>query len=153
MTYSNFSKEMQLLVKRLNELGVVSPENLIGCSPAEIERIKETCKSHLPSSYLEFLTIMGRGAGRYFRGTDMYFPVIIKLQEWAIEIVAENPNKFQLPNDAFVFSMHQGYQFMYFRTNGGDDPKVYYYMEGRDQAECITDSFSAYLLQSALDEW
>jgi hypothetical protein len=36
-----------------------------------------------------------------------------------------------LPNKAFVFFMHQGYQFMYFiADSSSDDPPVFYYLEG-----------------------
>jgi hypothetical protein len=39
----------------------------------------------------------------------------------------------KLPDDGFVFFMHQGYQFNFFRVSGEDDPPVYRYFEGKDQ--------------------
>ncbi|MBH8566157.1 hypothetical protein I8748_29045 [Nostoc sp. CENA67] len=35
-----------------------------------------------------------------------------------------------LPEDAFVFLMHQGYMFWFLITSEGDDPPVYGYEEG-----------------------
>lgn len=38
-----------------------------------------------------------------------------------------------LPADAFVFLMHQGYQFSFFALAKGDDPAVSSYLEGRKE--------------------
>ncbi len=52
-----------------------------------------------------------------------------------------------MPEDAFVFFMHQGYQFMFFRLSEGDDPPVYYYGEGegQDTFRVLQPSYSAFL--------
>ena len=49
---------------------------------------------------------------------------------WLIEERGAEGNPFELPDDAFIFLMHQGYQFMYFHTaDRNEDPPVYYYLE------------------------
>ena len=39
--------------------------------------------------------------------------------------LAEDVEPFAFPDDALVFWMHQGYQFMFLRAAEGDDPPVY----------------------------
>lgn len=52
------------------------------------------------------------------------------LREIAEQLLQEN-NQPPLPAQAFVFLMHQGYQFLYFVADGkNDDPPVYGYLEG-----------------------
>jgi hypothetical protein len=47
----------------------------------------------------------------------------------ALELLAENKvENFLQPND-FVFMMHQGYMFWYFKADGLEDPDVYFYVE------------------------
>ena len=50
-----------------------------------------------------------------------------------------------MPDDAFVFSMHQGYIFEYFRLKDGDDPPVHSFLETEPDARIISGSFSEYL--------
>ena len=68
------------------------------------------------------------------------------MREWADEMLAENGRPFELPPGAFVFLMHQGYQFMYFVCDGAtDDPPVYYYLEGQPAVERKAERFSDWL--------
>jgi hypothetical protein len=96
---------------------------------------------------------MGRGAGRYFVGTDIYYPTLLGMTAAARELVAEDPNKMTLPQDSIAILMHQGYQFMFVRASDGDDPPVYHYMELSGKFEAVADSLSGYLLDAAHDEW
>lgn len=98
------------------------------------------------SSYKEFLRAMGKGAGMFFRGTAMFLPDLNKgLKTAARELLEENQQPTQVLDDAFVFSMHQGYQFDYFYTTDGDDPPVYHYMEGEGAPQLRWTSLSVYL--------
>jgi hypothetical protein len=63
------------------------------------------------------------------------FPVLFKLREGAEELLEKDDSPFVLPEKAFVFWMHQGYQFAFFVADGDDDPMVYYYMEGKKTTE------------------
>jgi SMI1-KNR4 cell-wall len=68
------------------------------------------------------------------------------LQEEAVALLNYNNEDFILPTDAFVFSMHQGYEFKYFKTSEGDDPPVYQYVEGNGHPPVMVwNSFSSYL--------
>ncbi len=58
-----------------------------------------------------------------------------------------------LPEDAFVFFMHQGYHFNFFRTSAGDDPPIYRYLEGTDLETFPStySHFTDFLLQGVQD--
>ncbi|HKW23132.1 MAG TPA: hypothetical protein VJO13_17235, partial [Ktedonobacterales bacterium] len=53
-----------------------------------------------------------------------------ELTNYAHELLDENGFPEPLPEDAFAFTMHQGYTFQFFRIGDGDDPPVYWYSEG-----------------------
>lgn len=65
-------------------------------------------------------------------GSDWRADKLYDLQEWAAELLEEN-NFQSLPAHAFVFWMHQGYQFSFFILNGDDNPPVYHYSEGQKE--------------------
>jgi hypothetical protein len=52
----------------------------------------------------------------------------------------------------FVFAVHQGYTFLFFRCGGSDDPPVFLYEEGETRFRQVADSFSAWLVGCAQDE-
>ena len=47
--------------------------------------------------------------------------------------------------------MHQGYEFLYFPIDQGDDPPVFYYLEGENLPTKKWESFSAFLIKSLQD--
>jgi SMI1 / KNR4 family (SUKH-1) len=102
-----------------------------GCSPEEITSVESDQGIPLPPDYRRFLELMGRDGGGLVGGSDLCFPEMLGLRQHAIELLAENESIFQLPEDAVVFMMHQGYQFMYLR---GADPRVHWWTEGSDDS-------------------
>jgi len=109
------SKEFaDLLIK--NELA--TSEELQGCSEKEIEQLEKHIDAKLPQSYREFLALMGHNAGIFRRGTDYLYKDLFNLTGDTKEILMDGP--FKLPDDAFVFSSHQGYIFVYFRLSDGE---------------------------------
>lgn len=128
---------------------------LKGCSVQEIAAIEKHYKVRLPSSYVEFLQNMGISAGEFLKGSSMFYDEIFDLREGAIELLADNDFK-QLPDDTFVFFMHQGYQLAFFYLTDGDDPPVYYYYEGRNEGdfekkeESFTNFLESQLVMSGL---
>lgn len=63
-------------------------------------------------------------------------------------LLEENNFPEVLPADAFVFWMHQGYQFAFFRIGEGEDPPVYHFEEGQESQtfQRIHDKLSEFLL-------
>ncbi len=142
---------IQELEERLISAGLASTSEIQGCSDAEIKLLESHLKRKLPALYRNFLTGMGKGAGLFFRGTDLFFPALLELRNYAEELLRENDISWKLPEDACVFLMHQGYQFMYFKTTQGDDPPVFHYLEGNEKSEKKWESFSDFLKQSVHD--
>lgn len=119
--------------KQLKELRLVSPDKFLGCTTDEVKRLEQQLKISFPAAYQEFLLWMGHGAGQFLQGSDCFYKHLPHLQNWAIELLQENNFPEPLPEDAFVFFMHQGYQFSFFRLSEGDNPPIYSYCEGENQ--------------------
>jgi len=118
---------------------------------SKIFLIEKEFKITLPEVYKQFLQLMGNGAGEYMRGSSVFYDEIFSLRKWADELVHENDIE-PIPNDAFVFWMHQGYQAAYFKLNEGDNPPVYYFSEGQEsdgfklKEKSLSDFFASQLL-------
>lgn len=121
---------------------------LKGCNRFNIKRIEWYFRVSLPAVYKDFLYAMGKGAGQYMLGDDAFFGSIFSLREDFEGIVVEK-NLF-LPETAFVFWSHQGYQYAYFRTDDGDDPTVYFYDDGDtiNKEGSLTDFYTEQLIMS-----
>lgn len=136
------------IVKTLFDTGLAKPGGVVGCTPDEIHRLEQKFGVTLPAVYREFLEKMGKNAGMLFRGTNVFYNRLFELRTDSEELLAENQESFHLSEDAFVFLMHQGYEFMYFSTNAGDDPPVFQYVEGMGPPSEVCSSFSAFLVDS-----
>src|SRR5262245_9439398 len=83
--------------------GLASSSSIKGCTNSEIAEIANG--RVLPLRYREFLSAMGRGAGKLYVGTDMFYPAIIGLTEGACDLVSEDPAGIVFPADALAFAM------------------------------------------------
>lgn len=113
------------------------------------KRIQELVRQfgRLPAAYLEFMRYAGNGS--FWVGSDCSFDDLPVLRGYADELLEENAFSKRLPDDAFVFWMHQGYMFCFFCLSDGDDPPVYYYSEGAvlsDFVKC-SGSFTEYIMK------
>ncbi|HBL14916.1 MAG TPA: SMI1/KNR4 family protein [Cyanobacteria bacterium UBA11162] len=119
--------------KQLKDLEIVSPDELSGCTHYELNKLERQLGIFLPKAYQEFLLWMGHGGGQFLRGSDCFFKHLPYLYDWGTELLQENNFPEPLPEDAFIFFMHQGYQFSFFRLSEGDNPPIYSYCEGKNQ--------------------
>lgn len=103
-------------------------EDMMPCSVQDVEKLQKQYGRNFPATYLKFLYTLGRGSSRYLMGSSVYYPELLELNKYAVELLATNGFK-PLPENAFVFWMHQGYQFAFFTDWQSDDPPVYYYHE------------------------
>ncbi len=133
-------------------------ERLEPLKVAEVEKIQNDFGLILPLTYRQFLFTMGKGAGRYMLGSSVFYYDTGDIGIGAADLIEENELP-PLPEDAFVFWMHQGYRFAFFRTSEGDDPPVYYYTEDDDNqkeyikcTERLTDFFLIELKHSFPDD-
>ena len=140
------------LYKKLINSKLAKPTEVKGCSIDEINFLESKIGLKLQEIYKKFLLKFGRGAGEFFLGTDIFFDTIPDLREMAEELLEEDEGHYNLSSNAFVFSMHQGYQFMFFDlSNYKDDPTVFYYMEGMKRPKKKYDHFSDFLRESIHD--
>jgi hypothetical protein len=93
---------------------ICKPEDIAGCSEEGIASLECLAGIKFPSQYRWFLSEAGKAAGDFFKGTDIYVPALKCLNSEATSLIYENKENFVLPSDAFVFSMHQGYEFCFF---------------------------------------
>lgn len=127
--------------------GNISKETLHGCNKYEISLIENHFSQQLPNEYKDFILIAGKGAGKLFQGTAIYYPTLLELQSSA-KVLLEELNLLKLlPANALVFRMHQGYEFT-FLLPGHDNPPVLQYIEGNDHCTQPWSSFSDFLEES-----
>ena len=119
----------------------------------EINHLKQLVSdNNLPDTYLTFMKNAGNGI-RFFRGSSYAMSEINNIKLWAQELLEEDCSTETLTTNDFVFFMHQGYQFYFFRLNEGDNPPVYFYEEGENSQQFIKkyDSFVDFLIESYND--
>lgn len=124
------NKNLEVIVDRLNAGG----QKMIPLSENDITGIEEEIKMTLPKVYRTFLSLMGRGAGDFMKGSSAFYNDFYDFKYGVTEIIQDNKLP-KLPEESFVFWMHQGYQFAFFLLSEGDDPPVYYFTEGRNQLD------------------
>jgi hypothetical protein len=142
---------MKEIVGLLREYKIANDNEIHGFTGLEVGQCEQSIGSVLPHQYREFLLAIGHDAGLIFQGTDILFRNVenlLELRKEAEDLLEENEETFSLPSDAFVFSMHQGYEFNYFVVSEGNDPPVYQYVEGDGPPVLVWDSFSAFLRKS-----
>ena len=83
-----------------------------------------------PEIYKDFYKRCESSIPKRMVGTDL-FNNHKELNKWAKELLEEDNAENFLNNDDFVFMMHQGYMFWYFKANGKENPKVHFYCEGQ----------------------
>ena len=137
---------------RLAAAGLLPGSRPSGCTADEIAEIEARCGIALPLSYRRFLAAMGRSAGDFLVGTDFTYPPLLDLRPQADRLLVECSAKIALNEADFVFTLHQGYQFLFFRCGLSDDPPVFYYEEGALGFVQVAGSFSAWLIGCVDDE-
>ncbi|MFI9011449.1 SMI1/KNR4 family protein [Actinosynnema sp. NPDC053489] len=142
-------EDIRRFAAALVELGVARPDEVLGCGADELRAVSDRAGGFpLPAHYLAFLRLMGRRAGRLFRGTDVCFPEPVEANDHAREFHAQDP-RLELA-DRFFFATHQGYQFYFFDRASPD--AVFLYTEGEEEARPMAPTFLEFLWQSARAE-
>ena len=95
----------------------------------ELKLIESNYKFSLPENYKQFYLKCGKSIPTNLIGTDLVNESK-ELNIWANELLKEDNAEFEIEKDDFVFMMHQGYIFWYFKVNGNENPMVYGYFEG-----------------------
>jgi len=119
----------RLIADELIKLFIATPSIIEGCTEAEINGLKRQQQvDYLPAIYEEYLAVLGKKAGNLHIGSEAFYPAVRELKTAAERLLESVDYPFLLPDDAFVFYMHQCYQFMFFCTGSRDvNPHVYYF--------------------------
>ena len=139
-------EKMREILEQMRRRSVFGEEDPIGCTESEMNTIQELAGGSLPAAYVEFMRFAGKNAGSFLQGTDFVYPRVLQLREWASELLDECDVHYAIPGLMFVFSMHQGYEFLSFMLGSGDDPAVFQYVEGEAAPAVQWPSFSSYIL-------
>ena len=134
---------IQELVKHLENKGC----KLFPCTEADVIEIEKRFNNiKLPLIYKEFLLAMGNGARGFMQGSSVFLDELYELKDGAIEIIHDN-NLGLLPDNAFVFWLHQGYQMAYFIIDGSSTLPIYYFGEGAgmNEVKLVFDRFIDFL--------
>jgi len=93
-----------------------------------VRDLEQQLRVELPPAYKAFLIVAGNGweplEGSHYAIEDD----LANLQRSGQRIM--KPDGAKLPDDAFVFLVHQGYACNFFLVQDGEDPPVYEYVEG-----------------------
>ena len=133
-------------LRHLRVAGAIRQGDALGCKPSDIDRIESDLAVKLPSVYKEFLSTLGRGAGTFLSGSDFNYADLPRINSEARDLAHDAG--IDLPTSAFVFLIHQGYQFLWFDTSEGADPEVRRFREG-EPGERLGRPFSAWFLNEA----
>jgi hypothetical protein len=144
-----FGKYISALLSR----GIATRNTIVGCTEIEIEYYLAKNSTPAPDVYLSFLRLMGKNAGRLFRGTDFFYPAILDLQTHTVEMLENAKNKILLPDRSLVFSMHQGYEICFFPDYLLSNPPVYCLSECSSVYNIASNTFTEFLELSLNDLW
>ncbi|ONI88189.1 hypothetical protein ALI144C_06950 [Actinosynnema sp. ALI-1.44] len=120
-------------------------ETVVGLLESEIRDVERDQETPLPAEYVDFLTYMGRRAGKFFVGTDIFYPGILGAKRDAFELFDEFRVERLINDSSLVFAIHQGYQIYWMADTLKIDPPVFMYEEGGGRVVKKWDSFSRFL--------
>ncbi|WP_029630048.1 SMI1/KNR4 family protein [Zavarzinella formosa] len=115
------------ILKRMQRSGVAEPSGLLGCTPAQIQRLETRYGVTLPATYRRFLELMGRKSGRLVTHDhlDIQYDYVVKATAGFPKLLDES-SSFTLPADALIILGRDGDQFHYIRCDHPEDSAVWY---------------------------
>jgi len=133
--------------QRLIELSPENADCFRGATDTAIAELEHYAGGPLPLAYRIFLERMGESAGGLFRGSHALLSQkwSLKYRTFAERMLEKNKAEFAIPGNAFVFLMHQGYQFLYICLDEGEDPPVYAITDVERKPEQISNHFTSFV--------
>jgi len=136
----------------------VDRRSVAGCTDQQIEDLEKEHKVVLPESYKNFLKLLGKKSGKIFPKTDISFDKISEIRDLAKKTLNESAQELVLQKNCFLFSMkkgYNGYQFLFFNTNGSDESEIYRIADSESEPTKISENFTQFFQKIAnrlLDE-
>ena len=143
------AQPMDALVKLIVESGMATPDQIRGCSDAEIKQIESIAGVHLPQAYKNFLLGFGASANDVFYDVLFVYPAIVEHRDIIERIEARTGYK--LKSTEFVFLIRDGL-IIFFDTADGDDPPILLLEAPEPHPKKISFSFSEWLTVYVTDE-
>jgi hypothetical protein len=97
-------------------------------------KLEQEGKIILPEIFKSFYKSYSSTLPENLIGTDLWNNKT-DLNSYAVELLYENKVDNFLANKDFVFMVHQGYIFWYFKADGNPDPNVFSYYDGKLKPE------------------
>src|SRR5262245_6485897 len=116
----------------------------VGFEEAEVAAAEARLGLRFPAVFREFLLRMGRRHGDLFCGSDL--ASLEQLEGFKVEardLMSQAGVDAAVLDRAVVFLWHQGYEFVYFVADGGEDAPVWLYVEGESEPMVAADSFAS----------
>ncbi len=148
-----YSSHFEDIQRRLRQLNPSEADSFKGATSEEIAELENYAGGTFPLVYRKFLEMMGQCAGRLFQGSTALLSQkwSLKFRAFAEKMLSDHGAETPLPESAFVFLMHQGYQFLYFRLDEGENPPVYIITDFEPEPKLLVDSFTNLVDQFVAD--
>lgn len=104
-----------------------------GATIDDIAQLSKSLGMGIPLSLRAFLLWGGKHFDGPFIGSDCFAPDITSNTHYLNEFLAENKLSNPKGKDYIVFYNHQGYALAWVYASDGDNPEVYYFVEGTMQ--------------------
>jgi hypothetical protein len=132
-----------------------------GLSETQLQRIEVALSLNIPATYRNLLSLVGSNARSIpaWVGSDWTSDIadLVDLNLAARELLQENPHLKQLPEDAFVLLLHQGYSLLFVHATLGDASPVYTYAETDEPwmtaFECVGETLDGYMMLIDAELW
>lgn len=141
-----YKRQFEEIQRRLTQPNSSEADSFKGATSEEIAELEEYAGGKFPLAYRTFLQTMGKSAGRLFQGSHALISQrwSLRYRDFAQEMLSKHGGD-ELPEPTFVFLMHQGYQFLFFRLDEGDDPPIYIVTDSEPEPKLLSESFTTYI--------
>ncbi|QDU11063.1 SMI1/KNR4 family protein [Gimesia aquarii] len=142
---------MSTISQYLIDTGISTADNIRGCTESEIDHFQRRISQNLPLAFIACLHEFGHKCGHLMDGDAFGIAGFDVAREVALELTKKQDSPWQLPENVIPFQEHQGYQFLFFYTDDGNDPSVWHYLEEDSEPTHSVPSFTAWLRESAIN--
>ena len=113
-----------ILLQRLIISGLCKPQEIKGCTKADIDRLEAGLTVKLPEAYVEIMLSIGRQAGTFLDDVTFFYPASIGLTDKSRKLLLESD--VTLPDNIYVFTERYFEQIGFFYLDSGKaDPPIY----------------------------
>src|SRR5260370_32840327 len=105
---------LEIAKKRAEDLYRLTGSRPHPCTLEEVEELERWSGHRFPEVYREFLLWMGRLGGGLLQGIACFYRDLKNLPSYAQELLEEDQFVGQLPENAFIFLLFEGFRFNFF---------------------------------------